>query len=308
MRPIETILFPTDFSACAESAYRHAAYLADRLGATLHVLHVVEDEAAPERDWPEGTGTLMISAADIAADLGLPEPEADADGVDVPLVETEVVGRDAATAILDLAYDEEVGLIVMGTHGRRGWRRGTLGSVAEAVSRRAPCPVLTVRPDDADRAWPPRRILLALAADAVDTGTLPPAGRWAVRLAAAYGAPLDLVHVASPIAEAIGEDETAEFVLEAMAERLRAEPAGAADVRVHVVTGDAATSLRELALRTHAHLVVVGTHARTGVGRALIGSVAEEVARTAPCPVLIVRDVLAGDGAEFDAARADSHV
>ena len=283
MRPIETILFPTDFSACAESAYRHAAYLADRLDATLHVLHVVEDEDAPERDWPEGNGSLLISAADIAADLGLPEPEADADGVDVPLVETEVVGRDAATAILDLAYDEEVGLIVMGTHGRRGWR-----------------------PDDADRAWPPRRILLALAADAVDTGKLPPAGRWAVRLAAAYGAPLDLVHVASPIAEAIGEDEAAEHVLEALADRLRAAPYGAADVRVHVVSGDAATSIRDLAHRTHSHLVVVGTHARTGVGRALVGSVAEEVARTAPCPVLIVRDVLAGDGAEFDAARTDS--
>lgn len=47
--PIGRILFPTDFSACAEGAYRHAAFLADRLAAEIHILHVVQDDAVPER-------------------------------------------------------------------------------------------------------------------------------------------------------------------------------------------------------------------------------------------------------------------
>ena len=77
--PVHRILFPTDFSACAEGAYRHAAWLAERFGAELHVLHVVEDDVAPERDWPDaaGTGHLQISLADVCKDLGLPTPSPD---------------------------------------------------------------------------------------------------------------------------------------------------------------------------------------------------------------------------------------
>ena len=82
---IKRILFPTDYSPCAEGAYRHAAFLAERFGAELHVLHVVESEAAPAREWPEapGTGRLQITMADVCEDLGLPAP-ADADRRVVP--------------------------------------------------------------------------------------------------------------------------------------------------------------------------------------------------------------------------------
>jgi nucleotide-binding universal stress UspA family protein len=144
---VRRILFPTDFSACAEGAFRHAAWLADRFGAELHVLHVVEDEA-PERAWPDttGTGALQISVADVCEDLRLPPPAPEAT-FDVGVVEAEVAGHDVPGAVLDYAVDEEADLVVMGTHGRHGWRRGALGSVAEAVARRAPCPVLTLRVD-----------------------------------------------------------------------------------------------------------------------------------------------------------------
>lgn len=311
---IQRILFPTDFSACAERAYRHAAYLADRFGAELHVLHVVENEAAPERAWPDTLGGVQITLADVYADLGLPLPteRADIDPVDlIEVVETEVVGRKAAPTILDVAYDEEVDLIVMGTHGRTGWRRGVIGSVAEAVTRRAPCPVLTVRPTDAaDGPWPPTRVLVAVDVDQQLDET-PAAALWAARLAEAYHATLDLLHVTEPVV--LGLDGPAEAAqARTLARHDLLDLAGALRdamprLPVHAVvrTGEAAPTIRAVVAEAGTHLVVVGTRGRRGAERALLGSVAEAVVRTAPCPVLVVRDALDADLRVPEADGAD---
>ncbi len=320
---IQRILFPTDFSSCAEGAYRHAAWLALRFGAELHVLHVVESEAAPERAWPEepGTGHLQITLTDVCEDLGLPAPvEAGDDSLgdswdDIELVETEVVGRDPAEAILDVAADEDVDLVVMGTHGRRGWRRGALGSVAEAVARRAPCPVLTVRPLDAPGgvAWPPRRVLAAVDGETLgldaggavlyDDPVVPASVLWAARLAVAYGAPLDLLYVA-PVARltAVGPHADARARTEArqrligmsymLRDALADDSVGGLRVHIAVRSGPTAETIDTVAAENGAHLLVVGTHGRQGAGRVLLGSVAETVTRTAPCPVLVVRNAL----------------
>ena len=318
---IQRVLFPTDFSACAEGAYRHAAWLADRFGAEIHVLHVVESDDAPERDWPEapGTGHVRISLADVCEDLGLPTPptEDDYDPYDlVETVEAEVVGRKAPEAILDYVHDEDIDLVVMGTHGRRGWRRGVLGSVAVAVARRAPCPVLTVRPLDApgEGAWPPSRVLLAIDAvgDGFDEGDAPTAARWAAGFAAAYHAPLEVVHVTSPAVAALGGAAESERVrsraraaLEALANTLRRETDSDLPVTVTVRTGDPADSVRAVAEEARTHLLVVGTHGRGGPGRALLGSVAEALVRTAPCPVLVARDALAAPDAAGGQTRRE---
>ncbi len=293
---IQRILFPTDFSACAEGAYRHAAWLADRFGAELHVLHVVESDDAPVRDWPEsaGTGHLRLSLADVAEQLGLPAPADAHDPTDVvEVVETEVVGPSAPEAILDYAHDEEVGLIVMGTHGRRGWQRSLLGSVAEQVLRKAPCPVLTVRPPETpvETAWPPGRVLLALDAVPADGAPLPAAARWAARLAVAYRAPLEIVHVVHP-PDTLRVRERAGAALRALGERLAAGADAELTVTAALRGGDPVEAVRTLAAETRTHLVVVGTHARAGTTRVFAGSVAEDLARTAPCPVLVARDAL----------------
>ncbi|MDT0630850.1 universal stress protein [Rubrivirga litoralis] len=320
---VQRILFPTDFSAAAEGAYRHAAWLADRFGAELHVLHVVEDESAPPRDWPDvaGTGHVRVSLADVSEDLGLPAPAAEdhAPYDEIEVVEAEVVGRAVPEAVLDYARDEEVDLVVMGTHGRRGWRRGVLGSAAEAVARRAPCPVLTVRPLDApgQGEWPPSRVLLAadeLPARGDHAAPVPLAARWAARLAVAYHAPLEIVHVTTPSRLSLGlPDELARVqarereALLTLAEALRAEAEAELPVGVAVRSGDPAAAVRAAAEETRAHLLVVGTHGRGGAGRALLGSVAETLVRTAPCPVLVARDALAdADRPAADAREARS--
>lgn len=310
---VQRVLFPTDFSACAEGAYRHAAYLANRFGATLHVIHVAEDALPAAEPTPEFR-PLQITLTDVCADLGLPSPDPTTDELaDLAVVEAEVRGR-PTEAILDYARAESVDLIVMGTHGRRGWRRGVIGSVAEAVTREAPCPVLTVRPLDAPDqvAWPPRRVLTAVGGDALAIDAdgvpldleepleVPTSVAWAARFAMAYDAPLDLLYVSpvarlttsTPSAAAYGRAEARQRLLALSYALFDATPdaPGAGDLRVHATVrpGVIADTIGKVAAENSAHLVTVGTQGRHGLSRALYGSVAEGIVRIAPCPVLVV--------------------
>jgi universal stress protein A len=122
---VREILFPTDFSAVSVAAGRTAADFARHFGARLHVLHVV----------PSGFG---IEAPHVALKGAM---TALGNGLTVTsLVETGLT----APVIVGYAQTHRIDLIVMGTHGRTGFSHVLLGSVAEAVVRRAPCPVLTV--------------------------------------------------------------------------------------------------------------------------------------------------------------------
>jgi universal stress protein A len=121
---VRQILFPTDYSDISANAGRTAAQLARHFGACLHVLHVIPPVTDP------GSPDALPTAA---AELG--------GGVDILTAITR--GR-PAHAIVEYAIRHEVDIIVMGTHGRTGVSRALLGSVTEAVVRRAPCRVLTV--------------------------------------------------------------------------------------------------------------------------------------------------------------------
>jgi nucleotide-binding universal stress UspA family protein len=153
MTSVQRVLFPTDFSACAEAAFEHALDQAYIRGAELHVLHVVEGPDEPAPGWFE---TLRITPDDIAEQIPLPleedpeepltfEDELSLDRLGVRLVKAEVQAEAVAPAVLRYVQTHEIDLIVMGTHGRRGLSRLVLGSVAEAVLREAPCPVIGIR-------------------------------------------------------------------------------------------------------------------------------------------------------------------
>jgi nucleotide-binding universal stress UspA family protein len=139
MLPIRTILHPTDFSAESHSAFEVASSLARDYKAKLLLLHVVP----PPRVYaPDGIAVPfpVEEPANARANLDQLKP-ADA----TIAVEREVREGDAATEILKFAEEKQVDLIVMGTHGTSGLTRLLVGSVAESVLRKAPCPVLTVR-------------------------------------------------------------------------------------------------------------------------------------------------------------------
>jgi nucleotide-binding universal stress UspA family protein len=139
MLPIGTILHPTDFSDCATHAFRVAGALARDHGARLVVLHV-----APLPVVVYGEGVVPpqpeVTQAELDAklhQLQAPDPKV--------RVEHRLAEGDAATEILRAAEETSCDMVVMGTHGRTGLVRLLMGSVAEQVVRKAPCPVLTVK-------------------------------------------------------------------------------------------------------------------------------------------------------------------
>ena len=136
---LHRILVPVDFSAGSDAALEMATSLARDSGGSLILAHV---EVIP------------LSAAGGEYLYAIPEPPTEEllarlEAVVVPdshvPVERRLLAGDPADAIIRLAQTEDVDLIVMGTHGRRGLTRLLMGSVAEAIDRAAPCPVLTVK-------------------------------------------------------------------------------------------------------------------------------------------------------------------
>ena len=139
MLPIHTILHPTDFSEYSEYALRLAAALTRDYGARLVVLHVVTPPTIiyGEGVVPPDPQDNLAEARERLERLAVPGNNVSA--------ERRFVEGDPATEILRLARDLRADLIVMGTHGRTGLRRLLMGSVAEKLVRRAPCPVLTLK-------------------------------------------------------------------------------------------------------------------------------------------------------------------
>ena len=144
---IASILAPTDFSRHAESALRYAVALAERLGATLHLLHVLPDVVVPVGPDP----TLAPSQPpEYYTETEEQSRQALRDLLDptwgtAPEVEAAVRWGGPVDAIVGYAADQKIGLIVIATHGRTGLSHALLGSVAERIVREAPCPVLTIR-------------------------------------------------------------------------------------------------------------------------------------------------------------------
>lgn len=133
------ILFPTDFSTLSDAALDHATALAKESGATLVILHVEEPPAA------YGGGEMYY---------GIPDPDSDTLKIMLEKIvpkdpgiacEYHLVMGDPADEIVRQADETGCDMIVLGTHGRTGLRRLLMGSVAEAVVRRAKCPVITYR-------------------------------------------------------------------------------------------------------------------------------------------------------------------
>ena len=155
MIKLDRILVPTDLSEFSKHALRYGCEFANRFNAELHLLNIVQDVVAmvpePGMAFPApGEYLQELQQASTKALAELPDP-AWLRGVSV--VRHVRVG----TPFLEIVrYAKETGidLIVIGTHGRSGLAHVLLGSTAEKVVRKAPCPVLTVRPEGHDFVMP----------------------------------------------------------------------------------------------------------------------------------------------------------
>jgi nucleotide-binding universal stress UspA family protein len=286
---LATVLCPVDLSDTSRRAFSYATAVARSHQARLSVLQVM--------DWsvPAGAGELpaLLTVAEEqerAALASLNELVAPAYAAGVPTeicLETGPVVRH----ILDRAVTVSADLIVMGTHGRGGVERLILGSVAEKVLRKAPCPVLTVPPGAHAVAAAPFTTILC----AVDfSKTSAAAARYARGLAAASHARLLLVHVIEwPFGHAVAPDPTGELrqrldieasaELAAFARDIGDVPAGGASV---VLAGAPKREILRLAEAEQADLIVLGVSGRGAVELAVLGSTSHGVIREAACPVL----------------------
>lgn len=291
---IKTILCPVDRSEISNRAMAYATALAREFMARLSVLEVIDwrlppiagtavelPEMPPEVQ-TDALGHLNALTAP-ARELGVPTEV----GIDVG----PVVRR-----VLERASHVTADLIVVGTHGRGGFDRLALGSVAEKVLRKASCPVLTVPP-----GAPPPSAVHALFATIVCAVDFSPASTDALRIAAdlarRYASRLVVVHVVDwPFASSQHQPAPTSLTgsLEARAHDelsvlLADVPALPIDVSTVVVTGTPKDEILACARTSDADLIVLGVSGRGAVERAFLGATAHAVVRRSDCPVLTVR-------------------
>lgn len=198
-----TILFPTDYSATSEAALRYAIKLARSSSAKLLVLHVVPPDIAYEGVAPISSHQMQeLEEARLAA---IVDAAASENGV---RVEKRILQGDPTAEIVETAKREAASAIVMNTTGRTGLRRLLMGSVAEGVLRKAPCPVLTFSPQ---AETPEIREPLVIAGESSGEGEqikaqVPPPASRTIPPAAA---PIDSAYAANPALSLISRAVTA---------------------------------------------------------------------------------------------------
>lgn len=285
------ILCPIDFSPGAQQALRTAVRLARERDAELVLLHAWQVPMLALAGEPELPSGILRELRD-DADRNLAKATVEATRLGAPRVTSSLVKGVPWDQIVDaLRTDSAYELAVMGTHGRSGVTRFLLGSVAEKVVRHAPCSVLVVHEADPPAAF--HRVLCPVDFSEGAQQAAELAGRFVapdgeVTLLHALELPLLREGEVSGVELATTLDAQATGRLADWAAGLRAKAA----VAVTTQTRLGAAGVQILAALAEAppfELVVVGSHGRTGLRRALLGSVAEKLVRHAPCAVLVAR-------------------
>jgi nucleotide-binding universal stress UspA family protein len=291
---IERILCPVDFSEFSTRAFRHAQSLAEHYRAKLVALHVVEMWKYPFADYATTDGGDYANLH-ASLDKGSREHLQEfvnhcREGIHPEVAICE--GR-AADSILSFAQREKVDLIVMGTHGRRGFDRLMFGSVTDRVMRESSCPVLAVRepPHDALAAGEKgsyvhylKQILLCTDFSEYSERAL----GYAISVAEEYDAELTVMHVL----EEVPSQEKVEEVLATTKQRIEklipAEKRTSIKTRTLVRIGKPYQRIVEYAREAEVDLVAMGVRGAGALDLAIFGSTTDRVIQLGPCPVLVV--------------------
>jgi nucleotide-binding universal stress UspA family protein len=273
----ERILVPLDGSQLAEIALPYAEELSGRLGSDVTLIYVSESIDDPHRHMHQIYMQKMAESAKQDA-----EAYARKLGKELTIqVRSVNLAGNPAEEIVKYADSENTGLIVMSTHGQSGIRQWTIGSVANKVVRATKQPVALVRAEvprpDVPRKYMLRKALLPLDGSKESEAALP----YVAELASRLGMSVTLLQVL-----AIGDKALAEDYLEKIGAQLKQK---GVTVESRVLFGEAATEIINLADEIHADVVAMSTHGRSGIGRWVLGSVAERVLYEGNTPLLLVR-------------------
>lgn len=322
------IIVPLDESHLSRAAIPYALALAEPGGdvSLVSAVHVAEalsflgfagDSTAGAPLY--GPGTQMPSPADLLAAVREERERALQDiGTEVQTraggpIRWEVVEGEPSEAVAAYVQGIGAGLVVMATHGRGGFERAWLGSVADRLIRRLTVPMLLIRPDETASNGQPldqqpviRRILVPLDGSRLAEAALGPATAVARRLDASVRLLRVLeseLQIGSPYLPAVAEQQ--EQHLEAVRSRAKHYLAEVRDrliaegVRVEPVDlreGPAAATILD-ATGADVDMVAMATHGRGGLRRWVLGSVSDKVLRREKLPLLLVRP---GDGGEAE--------
>ncbi|MBC8279231.1 MAG: universal stress protein [Chloroflexi bacterium] len=306
------ILVPLDGSDLAEHALPFAITLSRALSCPMELLRIPEDKRTHlgvEYDFApitydamcvEGRETECLEYLDTVAEKIRME------GIDVS---TKVRSGLAPVLIVDETKTDADTIVVMASHGRSGVTRWIMGSVADAVLRESGGPLLLIRPIVGEKSKDPHldRIVLPMDGSLVAEQVLP----HVTRLAKALGMGVDLVRVTPSVSEYYrdasvhhvggmpattypsyeefvkGADVDAQSYMDDIKSDLEVE--GVTSIETHLLHGSPTPVITDMARSNPGNIVMIATHGRSGVGRWVLGSVADSIARHSGCPVFLVR-------------------
>jgi nucleotide-binding universal stress UspA family protein len=294
---LKTIVIGTTLTAESDWIVRTGAAIARATGAVPWLVYAYNLQAFPselgafDNAWIEEQTEILRQRLDRQArETGLADlpgfgPDQACLSLDTP-----------HHAIEDLARKVQAGLIVVGASEGNALQRAFLGSTADRVIRKAPCPVFVVR---AGTTFPPSRVLVPVDLSPVSAGALRFATAFLREAWAGKMVDLETLFVLNPL-EVEGSlqftpDQIERFAGEELG-RFTQMNAPAAHTSHQVLTGYPREEiLREIEDR-RADIVILGTHGRSGFERMMIGSIASEVLQRARCNIVVVPPVLTAEG------------
>lgn len=279
---LQSILFATDFSATSMQTMPYATAIGGKFHSKLFLIHVV-----PPEDYASGCKSLE-EAAQVACRDAKVKLDGVLQSVSCPDIacETEIRSGDVWLGLRDSMREHAIGLLVMGTVGRRGAKKVLLGSVAEEAMRESRCPALTAGPHiKVPRTSDFRQILYATDFSDDSLAGVP----YALDFAEKYASRLVLVHALEGLSESPYLDGRMATVRLRQLVPSTLHPAETPEVIVEM--GSPANVIIEVAEKIGADLIVIGARGAGSLSRLAshFGSVAHKIVCRAPCPVLTVR-------------------
>ena len=292
MLEVKLILCPIDFSEFSIRAYQHAASVAEHYRSKLMALHVVELWRYPYADYAASVGDYekfcrALREGGMEQLLVFVKKHA-RPGIEPELMVLE--GR-APDLILSFAHERKADLIVMGTHGRRGFDRLMLGTTTDRVMRRASCPVMGVckspqeeiaASEQSHHAHRLTRILFCTDFSENSDKALD----FAISAATEYDAELTLLHV---LERTSGSDNQAMATATKQLDKLiPVEGRGTLNIKTAVRTGQPYEQIIHASHELQIDLVVMAVRGRGALNLAVFGSTTYRVMQLGCCPVLAV--------------------
>jgi len=294
MLEIKLILCPIDFSEFSIRAYHYALSLAEHYHARLVAQHTVELSRYPYADYAASAGDYAAFCQSLL-DGGKQLLQEFVKGQGYGEIQPELAVHEGAApdCILSFAQKHRADVIVMGTHGRRGYDRVVLGSVTNRVMRRAACPVLAICKASQDSAAVAgerghahhlSRILFCTDFSENSERAL----TYAISATQEYDAELTLLHVLEDVPRPAETEEAIAAAREHLEKLMPREVRKTIRAKTAVRTGKPYQQIIQLVGEEHIDTVVMGVRGRGALDLAVFGSTTYRVLQLGCCPVLAV--------------------